>query len=215
MAIVIVTFMFFSALLVTLATAQDSMNGDYPPPINALPNFQAKHRGRYFELLSHPVTFQYSEVYWTAQPGISLPADVVAEFKGRAISFTGFEVDVMRLNSSGGYESVPAYDVYNHHYCCTIIGAGSKMTFMGPPGLRKYGAHVPDMEPHAKPNDPFPDSIVPTAHNFWQGNGGEHRKSFKYLPEGFGQVLIIWREVYVSGVACLTQITICSNPTLR
>ena len=156
------TILFVVATFLSLAAAQDSMNGDYPPPMNALPNFKTKHRGRYFEMLSHPVTFQYSEVYWTAQPGIALPPDVVAEFNGRAISFTGFEVDVLRLNSTGGYESVLAYDVYNHHYCCTIIGASSKMTFMGPPGLRQYGAHVPDMVPHAKPDDPFPDSDVPT-----------------------------------------------------
>ena len=109
-------------LYVTLVYAQN-MNGVYQPPSNALPDFKVKFRGRYFELISNPITFQYGEVYWTAQAGIPLPPDVVKEFNSRTISFTGFEADTVRLNSSGGYEPVPIYDVYNHHYCCSIIGA--------------------------------------------------------------------------------------------
>lgn len=166
----------------------DSMNGVYPPPSNALPGFKAVHRGNYFEMISNPVTFQYAQVFWTAQAGIPLPSDIVKEFANRTISFTGFEVDVVRKNeTTGEYQSVPAFETYNHHYCCTIIGSASKMTFMG--NLKKDGHLLGDMEPRALPSDPNPDSIIPTAHNFWQGNGGEHRKSFKYLPQGFGQLI--------------------------
>lgn len=163
------------------------MNGPYPPPSNALPSYKPVHRGKYFEMLSHPVTYKYSEVFWTAQAGIPLPPDIVSEFANRTISFTGFEVDVVRQNASGGYASVPAFETYNHHYCCTIIGASSKMTFMGP--LKKHSHLIGEKEPRSLPSDPNPDSNVPTAHNFWQGNGGEHRKSFKYLPTGFGQLV--------------------------
>lgn len=178
--------------LVRFVLSQDSMNGLYPPPINALPSFKVQHRGRYFELLSHPVSYQYSEVFWKPQPAIPLPPDVVAEFANRSISITGFEVDVLRLNATGGLESVPAYEAYNHHYCCTLLGAQAKMVNMGPPGelgFRGFGVHEPEMMPRPRPGAFGDDSWIPTAHNFWQGNGGEYRKSFKYLPTGFGQMI--------------------------
>ena len=58
---------------------------------------------------------------------------------------------------------------------------------------RMFEVHPPEWEARDIPtlssaNDT--GSVVPTAHNFWQGNGGEHRKSFKFLPSGTGQLLV-------------------------
>lgn len=172
--------------LASFASA-NSMNGDYPPPANALPGYKPEHRGDYFEMISNPVTYRYSEVYWTAQAGIPLPAHIVKKFANRTISFTGFEVDVVRKNATGDYVSVPAFETYNHHYCCTIIGNSSKMTAMGP--LKRHSHLLGEKEPRSLPSDPDPNSTIPTAHNFWQGNGGEYRKSFKHIPAGFGQLV--------------------------
>ena len=56
----------------------------------------------------HWIKTRYSEVFWTAQPKVDLPSEVKAQFKGKAISITGFEVDVMDEYN----ESVPEFLVY-------------------------------------------------------------------------------------------------------
>ena len=97
-----------------------NMNGRvYPGIANSLPGHQhdGTHRGEYFDVAGDPVTTHYSEVFWTAQPAVPLPKDVVERFKGRAISFTGFEVDIVRVDHTGEEVSVPSYEWYNHHYC--------------------------------------------------------------------------------------------------
>ena len=182
----------------------NSNNGPYPPPINA-PTFPPIHRGKYFDVYGHWIENRYSEVFWTAQPAVPLPADVIARFKNKAISFTGFEVDVV----SGGEDvsepewSVPEFQVYNHHYCATITGEAAKMTKVGSRGQdsllrdedqrtrrRGFEVHPPEWEPRDIDVDiNTSPSTIPTAQNFWQGNGGEHRKSFKFLPQGTGQLI--------------------------
>jgi len=132
---------------------------------------------------------------------VDLPKDIVQEFKGNAISLTGFEVDVLNENNN----SIPEFLVYNHHYCATLLGSSSQMVKIGSRQQdsllrddqnrfrrRAFEVHPPEWEPRDVPSmtdllNTF--SSVPTAHNFWQGNGGEHRKSFKHLPEGTGQLL--------------------------
>ena len=37
--------------------------------------------------------------------------------------------------------------------------------------------HAPPAEARSLPDDPTPDSLVPTAQLFYQGNGNEHRRS--------------------------------------
>ena len=179
----------------------NSINGPYPPPINA-PLYPPVHRGEYFDVYGHWIENRYSEVFWTAQPAVPLPAAVVAQFKNRAIAFTGFEVDVVAggLTSEAPEYSIPEFQVYNHHYCATITGASSKMVKIGSRGQdtllrddnrigrRGFEVHPPEWEP--RDIGTFINSTVPTAQNFWQGNGGEHRKAFKHLPRGTGQLIM-------------------------
>eukprot|EP01062_Namystynia_karyoxenos_P053990 TRINITY_DN4407_c0_g1_i1.p1 TRINITY_DN4407_c0_g1~~TRINITY_DN4407_c0_g1_i1.p1 ORF type:complete len:832 (+),score=241.78 TRINITY_DN4407_c0_g1_i1:80-2575(+) len=175
--------------------AAPSMNGEYPGISNGLPGFRAEHRGEWFEVLSDPITTRYSEVYWTSMPPVPLPPDFVARYQGRAVSITGYEADIVQENSSGGYESVPAYESYNHHYVFTLLGSQSKMANLGRrthrDGVRRHAieVHPAEWEPRALPNDPNADSLVPTAQLLVQGNGNEHRKSLKHLPRGYGQFL--------------------------
>lgn len=178
--------------------------GPYPPPFNALPDFQTTHRGNYFDIYGHWMTTRYSEVFWTAQPAIPLPAHIVARYKGKAISITGFEVDIVTGGENGTTESsVPEYEVYNHHYCATITGSASKMVYVGDRAQdsllrdkarnRRHAIeiHPPLWEPRSIPasKSAATTSNIPTAHNFWMGNGGEHRKSFKSVPLGTGQLI--------------------------
>ena len=105
--------------------------GPYPPPSNAA-EFSPVHRGRSFDVYGHWIETHYSEVFWTAQPPVPLPSEVVEEFRGRAISITGFEVDVVAGGEQGEPEwSVPEFQVYNHHYCVTIVGEHAAMAYIG------------------------------------------------------------------------------------
>ena len=107
--------------------------GKYPLPFNARNSaFKPIHRGKYFDMYGHWIETRYSEVFWTAQPAVPLPPNIVQEFKGRVISFTGFEVDVVAGGENNETEwSVPEFEVYNHHYCATITGSAAKMTYVG------------------------------------------------------------------------------------
>ena len=171
----------------------------YPGIANALDNFPLQHRGKYFDMLAPPITTHYSEVFWTAQPAMDLPAHIVQEFAGRAISFTGFEVDIVQVFPNGtevpDVPSIPSYEVYNHHYCATVRGEKAKMVYVGKGTAKKNGVkrraievNPAEWEPRAVEGDSA-NWTVPTAQNFWQGNGGEHRMSFKHFPEGSGQLV--------------------------
>eukprot|EP01062_Namystynia_karyoxenos_P053991 TRINITY_DN4407_c0_g2_i1.p1 TRINITY_DN4407_c0_g2~~TRINITY_DN4407_c0_g2_i1.p1 ORF type:complete len:883 (+),score=253.05 TRINITY_DN4407_c0_g2_i1:102-2651(+) len=177
-------------------TSPPPMNGEYPGIANGLPGFKPKHRGEWFEVYAHEVTTRYSEVFWTAQPAIDLPPELVSRFAGRAISITGFEVDIVRVDNATGKEtSVPSYEWYNHHWCVTITGGDAQMVYVGPrthlDGVQRRAieVHPPEWEPRSVPTAAWSHSVVPTAQNFWQGNGNEHRKSFKHLPQGYGQMV--------------------------
>ena len=171
----------------------------YPGIANALDNFPLQHRGKFFDMLAPPITTHYSEVFWTAQPAMDLPAHIVQEFAGRAISFTGFEVDIVEVFPNGtevpDVPSIPSYEVYNHHYCATVRGEKAKMVYVGKGTAKKNGVkrraievNPAEWEPRAV-EGPSANWTVPTAQNFWQGNGGEHRMSFKHFPEGSGQLV--------------------------
>ena len=181
----------------------DPAHGEYPNPYNAPKSYKPVHRGSYFDVYGHWIETHYSEVFWTAQPAVPLPADIVSKFKGRAISFTGFEVDVVAggENNNEIEYSVPEFEVYNHHYCATITGSAAKMTYVGSRAQdsllkdeserarrRAFEVHPPEWEPRDTQQGPV-TSTIPTAQNFWMGNGGEHRKSFKHLPLGTGQLI--------------------------
>ena len=181
----------------------NAKNGPYPPPTNTDKQYGPIHRGKYFDVYGHWITTRYSEVFWTSQPAVPLPSAIVEQFKNKAIAFTGFEVDVVAggLTSEEPEYSIPEFQVYNHHYCATITGASAKMVQIGHRGQdsllrdedgrrrrRGFEVHPPEWEP--RDIGTFINSTVPTAQNFWQGNGGEHRKAFKHLPQGTGQLIM-------------------------
>lgn len=163
---------------------------------NPLPNAPPMvHRGEFFDVLSQPMTTQYSEVYWTNQDPVPLPADFVERYKGKTVSIIGVEADVVRAKGDGTYESVPCYEQYNHHYAAYLQGVDSALAYVGKRTyLEDYRVspahrHSPLYQPRSLPSDPTPNSTVPTAQIFVQGNGNEHRRSFKYLAKGFTQLI--------------------------
>ena len=90
--------------------------GPYPAPFNAPKSYAPVHRGEYFDIYGHWIETHYSEVFWTAQPAVPLPADLVSNFAGRAISFTGFEVDVVSGGENNETEwSVPEFQAPTIH----------------------------------------------------------------------------------------------------
>ena len=46
-------------------------------------------KGEYIDVYSHNISTHYSEVYWTMQPSIPLPADFVKRFDGKIVALTG------------------------------------------------------------------------------------------------------------------------------
>ena len=175
----LITITFAKALYCPTCPFQDSQYGAYPSPVNVLSNYTGTvHRGTYFDVFGDWIETRYSEVFWTAQPKVDLPSEVKAQFKGKAISITGFEVDVMDEYN----ESVPEFLVYNHHYCATLLSDSSQMVKIGSRQQdsllrddkdryrrRAFEVHPPEWEPREIPGLDDDSSTIPTAHNFWQG----------------------------------------------
>ena len=67
-----------------------------------------------------------SYVDWHGDP-TNLPADIVSRFANKTIAITGYEVNIVRNNSLGKEEEVPAYELYNHHYSGSMSGAAVEM----------------------------------------------------------------------------------------
>ena len=159
-------------------------NGKLAPP----------HRGKFIELLSHPIRTTYSEVFWTQQDPVPLPAEFVEKYAGKTVGFVGYEADVVRINqTSGKYASVPCYEQYNHHYAVSLLGNESKMAFVGRQTYldeRDIMAHrhAPQWQAQTLPGAD-PNSIVPVMQMFVEGNGNEHRRTFKWMPKGYAQYL--------------------------
>eukprot|EP00117_Sycon_ciliatum_P044302 scpid42913/ scgid31984/ len=198
MARVLVALLLLLLAAVVLGVQQPAVSRNpYPYVIaNPLPNAPPmKHRGEYFDVLSEPITTQYSQVYWTKQDPVPLPEDFVQRYKGKVASIIGVEADVVRAKADGTYESVPCYEQYNHHYAAYLQGVNSALAYVGKRTyLEDYRVspahrHSPLYQPRSLPSDPTPDSLVPTAQLFVQGNGNEHRRSFKYLAKGFTQLI--------------------------
>jgi hypothetical protein len=53
-----------------------------------------------------------------------LDAAVVKELDGKLVNFVGYEFDLVRALPNGSHVSVPAWELYNHHYGNTIMGKG-------------------------------------------------------------------------------------------
>lgn len=164
----------------------DHMNPDLPYLIaNAPTGLETKPRsfsGKSFELTSPPIRSQYSQVLWHQLPATPLPADLVKEFEGKVMAFTGFEVDVIR-NVSGKWEHVPCYESYNHHYGSSIHGKGADMEVISDEELKQ----MPN--PHGllvRYSDNGQGSgQFPTSQSMSEHNGNEARQTYHGLPTGY------------------------------
>jgi hypothetical protein len=176
------------------------MNGVYEIA-NPVDGKQPVHRGKYFEVYSANISTRYSEVYWTVQPTVPLPADFVAKFKGKIVSFTGYEVDSLRQMPDGTEEHVALYEAYDHHHNAYIVGSATEIVEVGPAGSKiapSHGGVKAEWEPRHKPapqgrDEPTlkaPDgTTIPAGAFMVDGNGGEYRMSMHAVGEGFGMLV--------------------------
>ena len=179
-------------LLIGVASAADVMNAggipysiSNPDPANPTAykaNFEDLSM-EYFDVYGKVET-RYSQVYWTRNDPVALPADIIKRFKGKVMAITGYEVDQVmtddpssKTNSRDAEQTdkpVPIYNAYNHHYFGWLNGEDSEMYkldkeehFAGA-GPTWWG--VRDL-PSAAGNGGYPTNIV-----FKENPGGEYRK---------------------------------------
>ena len=82
---------------------------------NTAPPASFPYYGEFFEVLTPPITYNYSEVFWRTIGPVPLPDDIVERYNGSAMAVTGWEVDVVRKLDNGTEVSVPCFESYNHH----------------------------------------------------------------------------------------------------
>eukprot|EP00947_MAST-08B_sp_MAST-8B-sp1_P005814 g5814.t1 len=115
------------SLLVATALAKNMNPVDYVIANPASPEGRVQtYRGEYFEIFGPATTTSYSEVFWSSQP-VPLPDDIVKRFDNRVMAITGYEVDLVRKNASGGFDPVPCYEQYNHHYSGWMHGKAVRL----------------------------------------------------------------------------------------
>jgi|EP00945_MAST-04E_sp_MAST-4E-sp1_P004816 hypothetical protein len=159
--------------------------------------------GEYFEVLGPESTSKYGEVTWHSQP-VDLPKGIVSRFDGKVMAVTGMEVDIVRTVEGANGEpkevSAVSYELYNHHYSGWMYGkhaSPSKQTGSddnpfasdgsGNGGKGKPMAHgmpLPVWEVEKDGDTDFPDIQA-----FSEGNGNEHRGSYKGYAKGFAQLI--------------------------
>ena len=106
------------------------------------------------------------------------------------MAVTGYEVDVVRKLPHGGIVSVPCTEQYNHHYSGFMHSKSTQATYpLGqhgePLATDGHGAPLPFWEKLQEPTF----AGVPTVQSFSEGNGNEHRRSFKGYPSGYAQLI--------------------------
>lgn len=92
----------------------------------------------------------------------------------------------------GSEVPVPVNWAYNHHYGAWIQGKHSQMVLVkASPHEHEYWARADGTkwQSASVPEDPTPDSPIPTSQFFSEGNGGEWRKSFHGYPRGYAQLV--------------------------
>merc|ERR1719272_1460062 len=97
------------AAVAPLQVGTSQMNGNYMiSNYSSGEHFEYStgHRGEYIDVYGFNISTHYSEVYWTMQPPIPLPAEFVARFAGKVVALTGYEVDSIRMLPDGTEESV-------------------------------------------------------------------------------------------------------------
>ena len=169
------------------------MNTNFPYTI-ANGGMAPPHRGNYIEVMSRKISTAYAEVFWTQQDPVPLPASFVHKYAGKTVGFVGYEVDVVRMNkTSQQLQSVPCYEQYNHHFAVSLLGNQSKLAYVGRQTYldeRDIMAHrhAPKWQAQTLPGAD-PTSKVPVMQMFVEGNGNEHRRTFKWMPKGYAQYL--------------------------
>lgn len=98
---------------VVYTIANPLRNGSTSPPASF------PYYGEFFEVLTPPITYNYSEVFWRTIGPVPLPDDIIERYNGSAMAVTGWEVDVVRKLANGSEVSVPCFESYNHHCKCT------------------------------------------------------------------------------------------------
>lgn len=192
------------------------MNGAYlisdPATGKHRPSAPFAHRGKYIDVYSFNISTRYSEVYWTMQPPVPLPPSFVAEFDGKPVVITGYEVDSVRtvrravpltgVNGEEEYEeyeeeSVPITQQYNHHHNAYVLGKSATMVNVGPAGSKKVPRHggLPSrweprtvVDPSSSNTSPAASAASPqvaTAAFIVDGNGGEYRQSLHATAAGY------------------------------
>ena len=183
-----------------------------PTPLNAAPYTIAnpmpgargartrRHRGEYFEVLGPEETTRYSEVYWKSQP-VELPWEIRARFNHSVMAVTGMEVDIVRTirhaNQTATTESASCKELYNHHYSGWMYGRlanmeepqrGSDDNPFLPSATGTHGKPLPRfrLPPRIARGD---NTHYPNVQAFSEGNGNEHRGSFKGYARGHAQLI--------------------------
>ena len=128
------------------------------------------------------------------------------------IAITGYEVDIVRVAADGTETLVDCREQYNHHYSGWMHGKGaanpesntgkkcadgkdSENNCRGTAG-RRLTEDEDVIGPHGKPLPRFVATGAsagtegfPNVQAFSEGNGNEHRASFKGYPKGYAQLL--------------------------
>ena len=147
------------------------------------------HRGEYFEMYGPPRTSQYSGVVWDNQI-TPLPAGIVARFNDKVMAITGMEVDIVHHAADGSDSSVSCFEQYNHHWTAHMRSKYVKQMVNDPaPVMDHHGRPIPHWVPAGvgSPNSTMPG--IPLVQAFSEGNGNEHRVSFKGYAKGFSQLI--------------------------
>jgi len=174
------------ALLSSVSATSTMNNRTYTlaNPLAAGFDAGALFRGESFEMYGNWQTTTYAEVDWHADP-VPMPADIVARFDGKVMAITGYEVNIVR-NVSGVEELVPTWQLYNHHYSGFMHGKKLREVPYPEgvaPVIGSHGSALPYYE-HLEASRGFP-----SLQAFSEGNGNEHRNSFKGYSKEFAQLI--------------------------
>jgi hypothetical protein len=179
-------------------TSGQTMNGQYHFGNQQTKNEMPTHRGtNYFEVISPSYFSTYAQVNWDAHT-IPLDPGVVADLKGKLVNFVGYEFDMVRRLDNGTHVSVPAWELYNHHYGNSILGEGVKLVKDKRP-LELDDTKMAEDAQSLFPGYRFVADTEATRNGGAReqagqfsnggliiGNGDESRKTFHYFADGYG-----------------------------
>mmetsp|Transcript_5349 Transcript_5349/g.12259 ORF Transcript_5349/g.12259 Transcript_5349/m.12259 type:complete len:752 (-) Transcript_5349:68-2323(-) len=157
---------------------------------------RGSYRGEFFDVLSPPIKYNYSQVFWTVQEAVPLPPDLVKRFDDKVMVVTGYEFDVVYVDPvTKEHKSVPCYHHYNHHYIWYWWSKYSKPQDQLSAKVHMHGGHQPAFDtsawklPLGLPSDDVTRKDIPAAQWFSEGNGNEARTSYHGYPRGWGQLI--------------------------